>query len=216
MKQKEKKERKLTPAELRRKERFEAMKADLEREGYTAQELTLDVVKANVLAVVVMLPFVAALFIWYIWVNSDELMLGLSLPGLLLLLVVFIALAAVHELIHGLVWGSCAPSGFKAIEFGVIWSALTPYCTCGESLKKGQYILGAAMPTLVLGFGLGAVAVITGQSFLLYVALLMTFGGGGDFCIILKLLRYRPTGESVYCDHPYECGVVAFDKPARG
>lgn len=98
--------------------------------------------------------------------------------------------------------GRLRRSGFRSIEFGVIWSALTPYCTCSEPLKKGQYILGAAMPTVVLGFGLGIAAVYTGQSLLLYLSLLMMVGGGGDFCIIGKLLRHRPKGEAIYCDHP--------------
>lgn len=214
MKENANKERALTAAEQRRKERFEALKTDLERQGYTAKDLTIGVVKANILAIVVMLPFIAAIFIAYVWVN-DTLGDELSLPELLLLLVSFLVLVVIHELIHGLVWGCCAPSRFKAIEFGVVWAALTPYCTCGEPLKKWQYLLGSAMPTLVLGFGLGAVAVCAGQRFLLYLALLMTLGGGGDFCIIWKLLGYRPRGEVVYCDHPCECGLVAFERPAR-
>lgn len=214
MKQREEKERKLTPAEQRRKEHFQVLKAELEREGYTAHDLTLDAVKANFLAVAVMLPFIAAIVFAYVWVNG--VMGGLSLPALALLLVASIALTVAHELIHGLVWGSCVPGRFKSIEFGVMWTALAPYCTCSEPLKRWQYILGSAMPTLVLGFGLGIAAVCTGQSLPLYLALLMTLGGGGDFCIILKLLRYRPQGEAVYCDHPCELGLVAFEKPPQG
>lgn len=208
-------ERKLTPAEQRRKERFETRKAELERDGFTARELTLGVVKANILAVVVMLPFILALIVAYVWVNGD---MGaeLPLPELLLLFVLLIVLIVVHELIHGLAWGICSPGGFPSVEFGVIWSALTPYCTCGEPMKKWQYLLGSAMPTLILGFGLGIIAVCAGQNMLLYLALLMTLGGGGDFCIILKLLRHKSVGETVYCDHPYELGLVAFERPARG
>ncbi len=206
------KEHKLTPAEQQRKEQFEVRKASLEQAGYQAQDLTIGIVKANVLAVVIILPFIAALLIWYIWVNG-ELLSDLSPLNLVLLPVVSILLVVVHELIHGLVWGCFAPSGFQAIKFGVIWSALTPYCTCADPLSKGQYLLGGAMPTLILGFGLGAVAVFTGQSFLLCQALLMILGGGADFCIILKLLRHKPLGETIYCDHPYECGVVAFVQP---
>ena len=37
--------------------------------------------------------------------------------------------------------------------------------------------------------------------------------GGGDFLIILKILLYRSgKKETVYYDHPYECGVVVFEK----
>ncbi len=41
----------------------------------------------------------------------------------------------------------------------------------------------------------------------------MILGGGGDFRILLQLLRYRPASPVVLClDHPYECGFVAFEK----
>ena len=215
MKQKEKKERRLTKAELRRKEHFEALVADMEGQGWTAHNLTIDVVKANILAIVVMLPFAVAVTIWYLVVN-DSLGRDLTLPELFLALVLLIVLLAAHEGIHGLVWGLCAPSRFKSIEFGVVWTTLSPYCTCAEPMKKGQYLLGSAMPTLVLGFGLGAAAVLTGVDLLLYLSVLMILGGGGDFCIILKLLACRPKGETVYCDHPYELGLVAFERPREG
>lgn len=212
MKQKEKKERKLTEAELRRKARFEALAADMEGQGWTVHDLTIGAVKANILAFLVMFPFALAVAIWYLMVNGS--LSEPSLTDMLLLLVLLIALLAAHEGIHGLVWGLCAPSRFRSIEFGIVWAVLSPYCTCAEPMKKGQYLLGSAMPTLILGFGLGIVAVYTGVSLLLYLAVLMILGGGGDFCIILKLLAYRPQGEVVYCDHPYEVGLVAFERPA--
>lgn len=214
MKRKEEKGRKLTKAELRRKAHFEALTEDMERQGWTAHSLTIGVVKANILALVVMLPFALAVAIWYLVVN-DSLGHDLSVPALLLMAAMLIVLLVAHEGIHGLVWGLCAPSGFQSIEFGVIWAALAPYCTCADPMKKGQYLLGSAMPTFILGFGLGAVAVLTGVDLLLYLSVLMILGGGGDFCIILKLLAYRPKGEAVYCDHPYELGLVAFEWPAK-
>lgn len=102
---------------------------------------------------------------------------------------------------------------WKSIRFGVIWKALTPYCTCLRPAKRGQYILGAAMPTLVLGIGLTAAAALTGVFWVFILAIAMIFGGGGDFTIILKILLHRQRGkEAVYYDHPYECGVVVFEK----
>ncbi len=209
------KERKLTAAEQRRKEQCEGLTARLERKGYTARPLTVGAVAANVLALVIMLPFVLLYAVWYVWVNPT---LGgeLSLPALLGLLALSLALAAVHELIHGLVWSRFAFGGFRSIEFGVVWSALSPYCTCAEPMKKWQYALGCAMPTLVLGFGLGAVSIYMGWRIPFLLSLLMLLGGGGDFCILLKLLFYRPKGETVYCDHPYEVGLVAFERAAAG
>lgn len=207
------KERRLTAAEQRRKENFEALKARLEGKGYQTKLLTIGAVKANFLAVVLMLPFIILLAGGYLWANKT---FGnrLSLPELLMMLAILLILFAAHELIHGLVWSRFTKNGFKSIEFGIVWSALAPYCTCAEPMKRRQYALGLTMPTLVLGFGLGIAAIFMGQSLLLYLSLLMTLGGGGDFCILLKLLCYHPKGEAIYCDHPYELGLAVFEKNA--
>ena len=116
-----------------------------------------------------------------------------------------------HELIHGITWGFFA--GRSAIEYGIIWSMLTPYCTCSKPLTRGQYILGGLMPTLVLGTVLTAAACISGSLFWLFTAVIMILGGGGDFLIALKILLHKSKGKaSLYYDHPYECGVVVFEK----
>ena len=131
----------------------------------------------------------------------------------LLFLLVMLLLTAVHEGIHALTCAMFAKDHWKSIRFGVIWKALTPYCTCAQPMKRGQYILGAAMPTLVLGIGLTAAAALTGVFWVFILAIAMIFGGGGDFTIILKILLHRQRGkEAVYYDHPYECGVVVFEK----
>jgi hypothetical protein len=211
-----KNERKLSEKESQRKERFDSLCADMEKNGYTAKPMTVGVVKANILAVVIMLPFVILFAGIYFLVNRtvnfsiSEDKLLLELWAFVVLLFVFIV---VHELIHGITWGCFAKSHFRAIEFGVIWSMLTPYCTCSEPLKKWQYLLGAAMPTLILGFVLGAAAAVLHAMLLLWLAEVMIFSGGGDFLIILKMLLYRSGGrDTVFYDHPTDCGFVVFEK----
>ncbi|MCI8939601.1 MAG: DUF3267 domain-containing protein, partial [Dorea sp.] len=87
------------------------------------------------------------------------------------------------------------------------------YCTCSNPLKKWQYLLGVAMPTLVLGGGVAVVAVMANQLLLFFLAEYMILSGGGDFLIILKSILYHTDKqESVYCDHPYECGFAVFEK----
>lgn len=209
-----KNERKLTPAEQKRKEQFALVCEEMERQGYRKTDLTIGVVKANLLALIVMLPFAvlsgAVVLSRVSFLSMAE---SMSPFDFLLFLLVMLLLTAVHEGIHGLTWGLFAESHWRAIRFGVIWNALTPYCTCAQPMKRGQYILGAAMPTLVLGIGLTAAAALTGIFWVFILALAMIFGGGGDFAIILKMLLHRQQGrDAVYYDHPYECGVVVFEK----
>lgn len=207
------KDRKLTPAEEARRTRFETLSRDLEAAGYERTDLTVGLAFANIAAVFLMLPFAAALWISFFTVNGSA---GgaLDLGWALLFLVLLLLLTAVHEGIHGLTWGLFAENRFRAVSFGVIWKYLSPYCTCGEPLRRWQYVLGTAMPTLILGFGLGTASVLLGLPLLLLLAEIMLFSGGGDALIILKVLCRRTGGGQVLCcDHPYEGGAVLFEKP---
>ena len=209
------KKRKLTAAEQARTEAFARTCAALEAQGYRRRDLTIGTLQANLLAPVVMLPFLALAAWGYYALHPAGGFWALveDLPLYFAALALFLVLIVVHELIHGLVWGLCAESGFSSIRFGVIWSALTPYCTCSAPLRRGQYALGAAMPTLLLGFGLAGAAMALGSFFLFAVAELMILGGGGDALILLRLLSFRPKGtDVVYLDHPTDCGLVAFEQ----
>ena len=203
------KERKLTEKEQRRKEKFDVLCEEMAKSGYAKTDLTVGIVAANLLAFVIMAPFMALALILFFYI-ADIGNITLSLWEPLAVLPAFIAFAAVHELIHGITWGFFA--GRSAIEYGIIWSMLTPYCTCSKPLTRRQYILGGLMPTLLLGSGLLAAACASKSLFWLFEAELMIFGGGGDFLIVLKMLLHKSGKAALYYDHPYECGVVVFEK----
>ena len=208
--------RQLTNAEQQRKQRYEQLSLDLQEQGYRKKELTIGLVQANVMAFFIMLPFIVGLGLLYSCFNpiSPEHEVIITLPMKALFLAGLLLSLVLHELIHGLTWGLFAPSHFRAISFGVIWRALTPYCTCSEPLKRWQYALGGAMPTLILGFGAGFLATAFRFPWLLFLAQLMLLGGGGDFFILLKIALYRPKKAGVLLyDHPYECGFVVFEPP---
>lgn len=207
------KERKMTEAEARRKERFDAISDKLVDEGFIRHDLIIDIVRANIGALVVMLPFMIVMGVLYYIVNMHKSIGSFSWLSYMIFLGLFLLLIVTHELIHGFTWSRFTPNHMKDIEFGVIWSAITPYCTCGQPLKKGQFLLGAAMPTLILGFGLGIVSIVTGQFMIFLLAEALILGGGGDFLIIIKLLRFNSDRkEMLYYDHPYECGLVVFER----
>lgn len=217
--------RELTAAELRRKAAFEDAAAKLEAAGYVRRDLTIGIVKANILAIAYTLPVIIVLGIAFFLAQPSgqiSFSLGASdglaaifspLVPLIAFFIAFAILAVVHELIHGLFWGIFAPSHFKAVEFGFIKKYLTPYCTCSEALSKVQYLIGALMPTIVLGIIPCLVAIATGSLPLFIMGALMTLSGGGDVAIVVGLLRHHAP-DAIYMDHPYECGLVAFE-PAR-
>ncbi len=208
------KQRKLTKAEQKRKENFEAIQGKLEAEGYHMVELTMSELAANTLALFSAGPFIILMIVLFKVLNPGlELELDFDKVNVGLFFLFFFGLIVVHELIHGLTWGLCAESGFKAIAFGFIVQYITPYCTCSEPLKKRQMILGALMPTIVLGFIPGIVATVIGAVPMFYMACFLVLGGGGDLMVVAKILMYKSqAAEKLYYDHPYKVGLVVFEK----
>ncbi len=208
----DKDKRKLTEKELKRKDNFEKFSSEMQQKGYIMKNMIINTQQAKYLNLFVMLPFMAAAFWIYDNVNGFDLD-RISLGGAVALPLLILCLFMLHELIHGITWGYFAKKHFHSIDFGIIWSSFSPYCSCSEPLRKWQYLLGTAMPTLVLGGGGAVVAVMTDQLLLFFLAEYMILSGGGDFQIILKSMLYHTDKkESVYCDHPYECGFVIFEK----
>lgn len=208
----EKDKRKLTDKELKRKDHFEKLNAEMQQKGYQIKNMIIDIQQANFQGPLSMLPFMVLAFGVYYYVNGldiDGISIGIVAAAYLLILVLIV----LHELIHGITWGIFAKNHFHSIDFGIIWSSCSPYCTCSEPLKKWQYLLGIVMPTLVLGAGAAVVAIMANQLLLFFLSEFMLLSGGGDFLITLKILSYRTNKKkSVYCDHPYECGFAIFEK----
>lgn len=204
--------RKLSFAEEKRKERFEKTCEEMKKAGYEKHDLTVSILQANIIAIIIMLPFVMFFGYLYFRVNStvDFVITGYSSIMFFLILIILVVF---HEVIHGVTWGSFVNEHFHSISFGVIWKSLTPYCTCDEPLKKWEYIIGAAMPTLILGFGIATSSIFLNSPQLFLLSMIMVFGGGGDFLIIMKIILHKELGrDTIYYDHPYECGVVVFEK----
>ena len=208
-------ERKITEAEKKRTERFHKKAADLRSQGYEESEHTVDIVKANILAMLIMLPFAAIITVPYLTLHGIPQRGSFSDYMLHLSLFIFLTMAemAIHEGIHGLTWGLLSPDGFTTIEFGLIKEYLTPYCYCGTPLTKAQYIIGSMMPTLILGFIQGGAAVLTGNFIIFILSVVMMFGGGGDFLMDWMLIWYKKKRDMlILMDHPTELGFVAFEK----
>ena len=204
------KEKKLTEAEQKRAERFARISEEMTQQGYTRHDLTIGIGKANLFAVLLLIPLAVIGYGLYFLVHRS---LDFSSSHFLLMLVAFLVLIVVHELIHGVCWSIFTPHLFKDVEFGVMRSSLTPYCTCLVPLGKKQYIFGAVMPLLVLGILPMITAIIIGNPDLLFLGILMADGGAGDIMIIRRILGYRSGAkEIVYMDHPTEAGGVVFER----
>ena len=210
----------LTEAELKRQAAFDEKEKKLLEKGYKRQDIVISVITANLVGLLLTLPFVAAIAGGYILRNGipeKPAVLDENPPLYFLMLggiiVAMIILTVVHEKIHGWFWSIGAENGAKDIEFGFQKETLTPYCTCASPLSKSVYIIGSMMPMTILGVGLGIVSIFTNFLPLLVVAVFQTIGGAGDILISCMLLIRKTKGKDVVLlDHPTKIGLVAFEK----
>ena len=205
-----KKERTLTAAEKARLERFTKLSGEMEQQGYTRHDLIIGIGSANRFAILLLIPlFVVGYGLYYLIHHRID-FAGFNF---LYFLVAFVVLIVVHELIHGLCWSFFTPNRFKDIEFGIMKSSLTPYCTCLVPLKKGPYIFGTVMPLILLGIMPIIIGIAIGSGALLFMGIIMADGAAGDIMIIQRLLGYKSSAnEIIYMDHPTEAGGVVFER----
>lgn len=212
MKDNNEKQRKLSPAEQRRLENFNIISDQLAEQGYVKTELTVGIVKANVITLIAAVPiFVIGIALFFLLNDVSD--LNFQGTGFVLFIVIFAALVLAHELIHGITWAIFAEHHFKDIEMGFMKEYLTPYCTCKVPLSKGAYIAGALMPLIVLGIIPTVIGIVCGSFLLLLLGLIMIISAGGDMIIVWLLLRYKSNSKDILLfDHPTQAGSVVFER----
>ena len=210
----------LTEAEVKRQAAFDEKEKKILAQGYKRHDLIISVLKANVVGVLLTLPFIALMVGGFLlrngvpdidgYMRNNPVMYFVVLGGII---VATLLLSVVHEKIHGWFWSIGAENGSKDIEFGFQKETLTPYCTCRSPLSKTIYILGSMMPMTILGIVIGIVSVFIGSLPVLIVAVLQTMGGAGDILISCMLLLHKTSGKDVFLlDHPTKIGLVVFEK----
>lgn len=147
-KEKEKEQRVLTKAEQNRLDRFQSIVEEMEAQGYLRRDLTINIKKASIFAILLLKPLFIIGYGAFYFVNGS---IGFGGINIWFFLVGYIVLVVVHELIQGLFWSLFTPHHFKDIEFGIMRPSYNPYCTCLVPLKKAQYLIGTVMPFILLG-----------------------------------------------------------------
>ena len=211
---KEEKNRKLSAKEQKRLEAFEETCERYVQEGCKMSNLTIGIVKANIVVLLLAIPVIAIGVLLFVWRNPVSLLRPTS-QGSLLFIILFLVLIVAHELIHGLTWSLFSEHHFKDIEFGFMKELLTPYCTCKVPLSKGHYILGALMPGIVLGIIPTVLGILLGSGLLFWIGIFMFLSAGGDLMIVCKVLAFKKQDESkeiLVFDHPTQAGSMIFEK----
>ncbi len=197
-----------------RVEIFEQNSKVLESKGYKPTDLTMGIVKANILTFIIGLPLFAFIVWAYVKIYTiEDIFDVLEYKSILWFLLLNIALTVVHELIHGFTWSLFTPNKFKDVAFGVIWKYLTPYASCKVPLGKKEYVLGVLMPLIILGV-IPTIIGFTIQNMLITIlgAIFIT-AAGGDIIIATLILKYKTySKEILVLDLPTAMGARVFEK----
>jgi hypothetical protein len=188
---------------------------------YKITELTMPASKANVRALLFIVPVLAVFIVAYILLWPEQLTTQRllrfwqmqPLPGIsvtMLLLLLMLPGAVVHELLHGLTWAMFCKNGLGSIKFGVNWKSLSPYCHCLEVLPLWPYMLGGMMPGLVMGLLPAIVGLILGNLLIFIIGLLFILAAAAD-ALSLWMLRYT-SKDALVQDHPDLLGCIVYQK----
>ena len=184
----------------------------MENEEVKGRKVAIDIGKANVFAIVIMVAAAIVFMVPFFWIWKGvpmERLLG-TWMGWILFSICMIVGIVVHELIHGITWACFAKSGWRSISFGVMWKQLTPYCHCVEPMRITAYMWGAMMPCIILGILPAISALFLGNLILLAFGIMFIAAAAGDIWMTWLLTKEDP--RSLVLDHPTEAGFYIIDE----
>jgi len=172
-------------------------------------EAIISPLKANLMAFVYALPPSAFFIYLYFKIFGKNNILHTSMNNFTFFLLLFAGIL-LHELLHGIGWSFFTENGFRSVKFGFNLKALTPYAHCKEALKYHHFIVGVALPAVVLGIIPIILAFIFGQSAFLLFGITFLFGAGGDLVVLHLILKN--SSDSYIEDHPKKIGCIIYKK----
>jgi hypothetical protein len=180
------------------------MDAEINLDGYKKDKIYFNMLWVNIFSTIAFVIFAILLgglfyLMWHekLYINPANLetnidtqrIIILALQNIAFVLGVGITGGVVHELIHGFFYALFAKNKFKSIRFGIKLKYGVAYCICTELMKIKHSIIGAIMPAIILGFIPGIIALFAGSLFWLVFGIVFIACGGGDFLIVLRLIK---------------------------
>lgn len=171
------------------------------------RDLSISMVRANVLVFFLAVPVVVLQFAAYSLLHGAEKMEPAW--NITILFTAVLLGVVVHELIHGITWVLLGHKSFAAIKFGFQWKTLTPYAHLKEPVEVNAYRAGAFMPGFILGILPFVLSILLGSGDLFWFSLVHTSAAGGDW-LVLWLIRNVTAGMQVE-DHPTHAGCYVIE-----
>lgn len=183
-------------------------------EKFTKEKLTIDLVKANVVALKYLAFFAVVFGLPYltIWKTESKPLFefnNLVTRAMFPVLLFFIGII-IHEFVHGIFFAKYAEKGWKSVKFGVMWKMLTPYAHCKEPLKIKEYKVALLAPLIVVGIIPAILGIVFGIGLLTIFGIILSGGAAGDLMVYDLIKKENP--EDYVQDHPSEAGCWIYRK----
>ena len=191
-----------------KKERCKNVETIPEIEGYNIELRTIGMLKANIVAIVVMalLGVLGLMAMYAIW---GDFSLGNPWNGMLFIIGFWVGVA-VHELIHGFTWMWVTHSSFSHLRFGLLRGGV--YCHIDVPMSKRKYVVGALMPLLLLGILPFLLSFATHSLWLMLFGVIFIGCAMGDVLIVWAIRKESP--DTLVYDHPSEPGCIVYHPTA--
>ena len=191
-----------------KKERRKTVETIPEIEGYNIELRTIGMLKANIVAIVMMalLGVLGLMAMYAIW---GDFSMGNPWNGMLFIVGFWVGVA-VHELIHGFTWMWATRSSFSHLRFGLLRGGV--YCHIDVPMSKRKYVVGALMPLMLLGVVPFLLSFATNSLWLMLFGAIFIGCAMGDVLIVWAI-RKEPPDTLVY-DHPSEPGCIVYHPTA--
>jgi len=199
---------------------------DFLEENYIKEEITINIVWANIFGVIVLVIAILLFGIPFYFLWSEKFMnikiinpiMGspsqkiMAFKNIAISLLILFPLIVIHELIHGIFILVFAKNRLKSIKFGIMPASklFTPYCHCMEKLKINHYKIVVIMPLIIMGIIPTIISIIIGNIFLLFWGIICIIAAGGDILVFLKTLKQKR--DSWIFDHPTKAGFYIYKK----
>jgi len=145
----------------------------------------------------------------------DIILIGFGLIGPIVFLFSFFIFIVIHELLHGLAFMLFNKNKKNELKFGLVLKSGLAYCISTVPVRVGPSRLSLMMPVYVVCIPLYLFAMISGDIWLIVMAVFFLSGSTGDFYYMWKL---RSTNKDLYIYEVmptktgYEIGYLLYKK----
>ena len=186
----------------------------IENEIIPEKEKKSFLIKLNVYTLLFMVLFLGVSIGAYLLIH-DVYIFGFGIMGPILFLLGFIIFIVLHELFHGLAFIIFNKNKWEDLKFGIVLKSGLAYCISTVPVRVGPARLSLMMPVYAICLPLYIIAMISGDIWLIVMAVFFLSGSTGDFYYMWRL---RNTSKNLYMyeEMPttsgYEIGYLLYKK----